>query len=275
MLLVTLATALAGWPEDLTLSGLTEHDGVRVVDNELLQSTWRELVMELGTAIAPRPMPSATTGIYGFELALSSSFVLVDAKTRPSRVTPWDRAVADENHEPYLAIPTFSVRKGLPGSFELGGRLGWLAGTRTGLGSVYGRLAVLENYKPIPDVTLQLGYTGYTGNDEFDLSVFDMGVTVGSRFGIGRNGENNGRFEPFAKFDLLRISAAPTAPLELVQQVGAVTYERNQLNAELPLAVPRIGAGFQVTSGVAHFRLSGSWSWLTIPSIDVGMGFTF
>ncbi len=281
MLLVTLATALASWPDDPTLSGLLEHGGIRVVDRELLARTYRDLVMELGTAIAPQPLPSATTGIYGFEFALSSTFVLVDAKSRSGesvaerRTTPWDRAVADENHEPYLAIPTFSLRKGLPASGEVGARFGWAVGTRTGLGSIYGRLALIENYRPLPDLTIQLGYTGYVGNDELDLAVFDASVTIGGRFGIGQNGENNGRFEPFVTGSLLRISATPTVDLEVVEAVGAVTYRRGIPNAQLPLAVPRVGAGFQVTSGVAHFRLSGSWSWLTLPSIDVGMGFTF
>lgn len=275
MLVVTLTTALAGLPGDPTLSGLTEHGGVRVVDGELLADTWRDLVMELGTAVAPQPIPSATTGIYGFEFAVSSTFVLTEAKSRDSRITPWDRAVADEEADPFLAIPTFSVRKGLPASGEIGGRIGWIAGSRTGLGSVYGRLAVFENYKPIPDVTLRIGYTGYTGNDEIDLSVFDAGVTVGTRFGIGQGGLNNGRFEPFASFDLLRVSATPTVDDELLAEIGAVTYRNGGTGAQLPLAVPRIGGGFQVTSGVAHFRVAGAWSWATLPTLDVGMGFTF
>ena len=275
MLVVTLATALAGMPGDLTVSGLTEHDGVRVVDSELLQSTWRDLVMELGTAIAPQPMPSATTGIYGFEFAVGSTFVLTDARARDSRVTPWDRAVADEDADPFVAMPTFSVRKGLPASGEIGGRIGWLAGSRAGMGSVYGRLALLENYKPLPDLTLHIGYTGLAGNDEIDLSVFDAGVTIGSRFGIGQGGLNNGRFEPFLDFSLLRVSATATVDDALLSEVGAVTYRANTLAAQLPLAVPRIGGGFQITSGVAHFRLAGAWSWATLPTLDVGMGFTF
>jgi hypothetical protein len=274
LLVLSTVTALAAWPEDPTLSGLTEHEGIVVVDNDLLSNTYRDLVMEIGTGIATQPMPSATTGIYGFEIALSSSVLFTEGKLRDERITPWDRAVADENASPALAMPTLAVRKGLPASGEIGAQFGWVAGSGTGMGSIYGRLAVIENYKPLPDVTLRLGYSGYIGNDELDVSVFEAGVTVGSRFGIGTGGMNNGRFEPFASFDLLRVSARPTVDPELVGQVGAVTFQNNAQNASLPLAVPRVGAGFQITSGVIHFRVAGSWSWLTLPMANVGMGVT-
>lgn len=275
MLLFIAAQALAAWPEDPLLSNLTEHGGVQVVDRALLSSTYRTLVGEIGTAIAPTPLPSATTGTYGFEVGLSNTFVLVDAHGRGERLTPWDRAVADESADAFLAIPTVSARKGLPMSTEIGGRIGWVAATRTGVGSIFGRVAIIENYKPLPDVTLHLGYSGYVGNDEIDVSVFDMGVTVGSRFGIGQGGENNGRFEPFATFDLLRVSATPTADADLVATIGAETFRNNTVNAQLPLNLPRVGGGFQITSGVVHFRFSGAWAWQTLPTLDVGMGVTF
>lgn len=293
LLFLSLIPALAAWPEDPTLSGLTEHEGVAVVDNELLQSTYRDLVMEIGTGIAPQPLPSATTGVYGFEFALSNTLLFTEAKTRDSRITPWDRAVADEQAASVLAMPTLSVRKGLPMSGEIGARLGWIAGlgsgcatppgevcpsvsagTSTGFGTIYGRVAVIENYKPLPDVTFQLGYSGYIGNDELDVSVFDMGVTIGSRFGTGTGGMNNGRFEPFATFNLLRVSATATVDPDLISQVGAATFRRNATNAQLPIAIPRVGGGMQITSGVVHFRVTGSWAWKTLPTAAVGMGVT-
>ena len=42
---------------------MTEHAGVRVVDSQLLNADYAQLVAELGTAIANKPvLPAATTG---------------------------------------------------------------------------------------------------------------------------------------------------------------------------------------------------------------------
>ncbi|MCB9674210.1 MAG: hypothetical protein H6737_03785 [Alphaproteobacteria bacterium] len=277
MLALLLATAQAAWPEDPSLSNMVEHDGVKVVDSALLSASYEELVAELGTAVANKQiLPASTTGTYGFEFAIHNTFVFTDAKERDSEISPWDRAVPSEDAEPYLFIPTFSARKGLPLSTEIGGSIGWIGLTRTGLASVYGRVAVVEGYKPIPDLTLQIGYSGYIGNDELELGVMDMGVTLGSQFAVGSSpGMNTGRFEPFANFSLLRVSAAPTVDTRVIETVGAATYRRGKPDALPPIAIPQVAAGFQITNGNVHFRLAGSWAWSTLPTATAGMGFTF
>ncbi|MEZ4318709.1 MAG: hypothetical protein R3F61_14440 [Myxococcota bacterium] len=278
MLVALLASgALAAWPEDPSISNMVEHDGVKVVDPAVLSADYESLVAELGTAVANKQvLPASTTGTYGFEFALSNTLVFVDAIERDSEISPWDRAVADEDSEPYLFIPTFSARKGLPLSTEIGGSIGWIGLTRTGVASVFGRVALVEGYKPLPDLTLHVGYSGYIGNDEIELGVMDMGVTLGSQFAVGSSpGMNTGRLEPFVNFTMLRVSASPTVDTRTLETVGAATYRRGDPNALKPIALPQVAAGLQITNGNVHFRLAASWAWQTLPTGTVGMGFTF
>lgn len=267
--------ALAAWPQDPSLSGMLEHDGVRVVDGAVLADDYAQLIAEIGTTVANKQiLPASTTGVSGFEFAVHNTFVFTDAIEREREISPWDRAVHTEDAESYLFVPTFSARKGLPLSTEIGGSIGWIGLTRTGIASAFGRIALIEGYKPWPDLTLQLGYSGYIGNDELELGVLDMGVTLGTRLETGSGGMNTGRFEPFANFSILRVTAAPTIDERTATAIGAVSF-RKKIGAQPPIALPQIAAGFQVTSGNVHFRLAGSWAWKTVPTGTAGMGLTF
>ena len=48
LLIALLVTAEAAWPEDVTISGMTEHNGLRVADTEALADAYYDLVRELG-----------------------------------------------------------------------------------------------------------------------------------------------------------------------------------------------------------------------------------
>ena len=272
--LLTLS-AFAGWPDTPSLSSMTEHDGVVVADGGVLSADYRELVAELGTAIAnPADLSASTTGTYGFEFGLGSTFVFTTAKQRDSKISPWDRATPSEKPESYLYIPTLSFRKGLPMSTEIGGSIGWIGQTNTGKVSGFGRIALLEGYKPLPDLTLQVGYSGYVGNDELELGVLELGVTLGGKLWIPEiAGVNSGSFEPFVNFTLLQVSALPTADLAVIQAIGATSFRAGDSSGLL--VIPRISGGFQVTSGVVYFKLSGSWAWATLPAATAGMGVRF
>lgn len=284
-MLLLCTVALAAFPEDPSLSAMTEHDGVRVVDSGMLNAEYTQLVAEIGTVVANQAvLPASTTGTYGFEFSATTTFVITDGRSRDGaeigangqQISPWDRAVPDEDAEPYLFVPTFHARKGLPLSTEIGGSVGWVGLTRTGMASIYGRVAIVEGYKPIPDITLQLGYAGYLGNEELELGVVDMGVTIGTQLPIGAAPKlNTGRFEPWANFTLLRVSAVPTADVATLEALAAQSFRGSDPNGSKPIAIPRIAGGFQITSGNVHFRLSASWAWKTLPAATAGMGFTF
>lgn len=278
--LLAPSTALAAWPEDVDLYSMLDQDGLPVLDREVLGESYRQLVMELGTMVANKPItPAGTLGLYGFDFDVGNQFVLTEARDRKGEPSPWSRAHAEEKSAPYHMIPTMSVRKGLPLSTEVGGHLGWIGGTSTGLVGGWARLAVLEGFKPLPDVSLKAGYAGYVGNDQLDCGALDLSVTLGSTFPVGRLvGVNTGQISPWATFTTLRVSANATIDEEVENDIGALRYSRGGDDEEQrgpPIALPQFGTGVQFAAGTAHVRLAASWAPATIPTISTGFGFTF
>jgi len=277
-MLAPSSPAQAAWPEDVVLSEMTEYDGELVLDEELLGAAYRQLVIEMGTVIANKPtMPAETLGTHGFAFDVGTQFVMTEAIDRGGEPSPWDRTHVDEDAGPYKVVPTFSARKGLPLSTEVGLTAGWIGGSTAGLLSGYGRVAIFEGYRPIPDVSLQLGYAGLVGNDELDVSTLDLGVTMGSTFPVGHvAGVNNGQISPWLNFTTMRVSANAVLDEETSQAIGAVRFQRSETEEfEAPIVVPRFGFGTQFTSGGVHLRLSASWAPATVPELSTGLGFTF
>jgi hypothetical protein len=281
-----LATpAFAAWPDNVDLYSMTDQDGEVVLDRELLGNSFRELVMELGTMVSNKPvLPANTLGLYGFDVDLASQFVLTEAHDRKGEPSPWARADANEAAPPYRLVPTVTVRKGLPLSTEVGASVGWISGTSTGTFGGFARVAVLEGYKPLPDVSLKLGYAGYVGNDQLDCGVLDLGVTVGSTYALGRLPSiNTGHVSPFASFTTLRVRANPTIDPEVADDIGALRYStRAAPDAEPtdpppapPIALPEFAAGLQFVVGTAHLEVAGAWAPATIPTVTTSFGFTY
>jgi hypothetical protein len=263
---------------------MTVHNGKRVDAGDGVGKDYETLVAELGTAIANKPMhPAKTLGAAGFDMSASNTFVFYKANTDgQGQPTAWERAHIDEDPGAYMFIPEVQARKGLPFSLEGGVNLGWIGNSRTGLFGGYGRVGIIEGYKPAPDVTLQFGYSGYVGNDELDLGVLDIGVSVGSTFPFGTYpGINQAQFSPFLNFTTMRISATPLVDQETIDTIGAKSFGRKDVNAKdagnrkSPIVLPRIGGGMNITNGAVTFRLVTTWTPQTVPTLGVGMGFSF
>lgn len=278
-----VGVAQAAWPEDVDLPSMLDQDGEPVVDREVLGKSFRQLVMELGTMVSNKPStPADTLGIYGFEVDLSNQFVLTEARDRKGQPSPWARAHRDENSAPYHLLPTLSVRKGLPLSTEVGGSIGWIGGSSQGFAGGWGRVAILEGYKPLPDISLKAGYSGYVGNDDLDCGVLDLSATIGSTFAVGAlPGINTGQISPWFTFTTLRVSANPTLDPAVANDIGALRYARTKAgdeddeNTAPPIALPEFGFGTQFTAGNAHLKIAAAWAPATVPTVSTGFGFTF
>ena len=271
--------AWASWPEDVTLSGMTEHGGVRVADQAGLQAAYEQLVLEMGTAIANKPLaPAETLGAFGFDFSAGNTFVFVDTRaTTGDPPTPWERAHTDESPQNLMFVPSMTARKGLPFSLEAGATASWVGMSRQGAFGGFARLGIVEGYKPWPDLTLQLGYSGYVGNDELELGVLDMGVTLGSTYAFGSfPGIRQAQFAPYLNFSMLQVSAAPI----LDDDTGEAIFGQEgwtQIGGERTRydPFPQLAAGWQVTNSTVLFRMLGTWSPATVPTFHMGMGFTF
>jgi hypothetical protein len=268
--------AVAGYPNRVSPSAFAEYDGVPVLDAELLQANWRDLVKELGTVASNKPVtPARTLGTWGWEVSAYNQFIFTEAKFREDGISPWARADPEGNPPDVRTMPTVAFRKGLPLSAEVGANFGWLNGTNTGVAGGFGRVAVLEGYHPAPDVSLQLGYSGYVGNDEIELGVLDLSVTLGTTVYSGRiRGINTAQFSPYATFSSLRISASPKLPEEAFEALGLVRFRASREENDLaPIILPQFGGGFQIAAQGVHLRFAATWAPATVPAGLVGLGF--
>ncbi len=281
-----LATAAqAQWTqgsEAVSLSGMTEHAGDTVVDADLLGLVYRQVVGEIGAFAANKPVhPAKTLGQYGWEVGVDTTIAIVTTWNPSGDPSAWERVTEDESPSAFQWVPAVHVRKGLPMSTEVGFTAGWVGLTQTGTVGGYGRVGVLNGYRPLPDITLQVGYAGYIGNDELELGVLDLGVSIGSTYGMGGvPGVRHGQFLPWLTFSSNRVTAQPLLDTDLAADIGAVGFGGKQAAAtddaiQPALFQPTFGGGFQIVSGNVHFRASAAWSWTSVPTISTGAGFTF
>jgi hypothetical protein len=263
--------------DDVVLSSMQEHGGERVVAP--ITDDYLALLREIATAVANKPQGTADTlGAYGFELTASNTLAFIHARQPDESPTPWERAVTDEVAPDFLFIPHLQARKGLPMSLEVGMSGGWIGSSNQGTFGGFGRSGLLEGYKPSPDVSVQLGYAGYIGNDELELGVWDIGISLGSTFAFGSvRGVHSGTFSPFLNYTTLRVSAQPLLDEAVEEAIGAipVSGKKNTEEYEPAMVIPQFSGGFQLENGTFLFRLIATWAPSTIATTTVGVGFRY
>jgi hypothetical protein len=280
--LLFASTALAGWPEDVNLAGMTEQDGVLQVDTETLSEDYRQLIRELGVAVGQRGvLPAHTLGARGFEVTADTNLNFRIPWDQPDDYSPWQRAHTNEDPGEFLFQPGISVRKGLPFSLEvgLGGR--WIGQSRQGVITGFARAAVVEGYKPYPDINVHVGGSGYVGNSQLELGVFDAGVTIGTRAPLGPpKGARAAALAPFVDVTVLVITSAPKIDTSTRAQIGATAFgnrdvDEDPLNNAKALAVPTFNGGLQLDAGNVALRFSGGWALNAAPWAAASVGFTY
>lgn len=286
MLIFASTFALAAFPERVSVSAMEDYAGQPVVSSTLVQESWRTVTRDIAVSIANKPVtPGNTPGINGFYVGFHSSATIIydgySCSPDDPEPAPWCLATEDEQPIPVLVTPGLMLRKGLPGSFEIGGQFGWVAMTQTGYLGGYGKLAVLEGYRNAPDLALQVGYSGYIGNDEIEIGVLDFSGTLGYDLAFGRLvGLNESHFTPFMSAGLYRIHAASRTNLSdsgLDGSVAEVSGFGGAVDPRFDQAyVPfQFGGGFRLSGEVFSFTLSGGYALATSPTVNVGLGFNY
>ncbi len=274
--------ALASWPDDVSIGGMTTQDGIEQLNTEALAEDYATVVRELGFSIATSAIPAPhTLGVRGFELTLDSGFVFLDVQERDGTPSPWGRASVDERPSGLQATPGLTVRKGLPLSLELGMTGRWVSLSRQGVFGGFVRAGLVEGWKPFPDVSLRMGYTAFLGGEDLELGVFDAGLTLGSTFSRGAaGGLRSAHITPYLDVSLLVVSATPLLTDAEVLQLGAVTYGRRSNNpdtlpAEGTIVMPRFSGGLELQ--LAHFvlRLSGGYALGATGNFAAALGFRY
>lgn len=250
LLLGTASPASAGM-KDLTVERLA------ALEQSERQAAFDFVVRELAMAISAPPTHSVSSlGMLEFELSTDHRLSFVHDEAG-SGSTPWSALSEDGVGSEVIYIPRVTVRKGLPWSFEVGGNAGWFSSSRQFVVGGYGRWAMLDGWSKVPDAAIQIGYDAYVGNDQLDLGVFQLALSVGytfeTRSALSASGS---RFSPFAGYGYLMAHAQPVTE---VSGVGPVTAWANEAEPGVDpreFRAHRFFGGMQIRSGQVQFRIS-------------------
>ncbi len=164
-----------------------------------------EVALALSSALL---QPASTTGHAGYDVALEGSFAQVHGDAvggaPPLRFSnePWTtRSVTPGS----LTTSGIHVRKALPFSFEVGGRLTYLAKSSYFAGQGEAKWALNEGFQYIPDLAVRAAYTRLFGQREWNLDATEIDFMVSKRWGV--SGVTS--FTPYlaARFAFVRASS--------------------------------------------------------------------
>jgi len=267
-------SAWAVYPNDVTFSGLDPAS-----DQGVAPGAYKDVVIELGAAVAAKPMaPASTIGTSGFDVSMNHSVTFVDAAGADNIPSSWERLHESGSPDQAIWIPRIEARKGLPGSLEVTLELGVVGLSRQAVVGGHGRWALVEGYPRLPEVLIQAGYVGYTGNDELDLGVMDLSAGLGYSLPFGSVvGINTARFSPWLGATRLTVHAAPGLSEAEATALGLTPLSgfRNSDYYDPDLNFWQLQGGFHLRSGGVTFQLSACYAVGVAASVNAGLGLVF
>ena len=127
-------------------------------------------------------MPPETVGHAGFNINLELTVASLPTESIPGQTTlPTERAEPPGT----VLLPAFHVRKGLPFSLELGGRVAWVEKSRMVAATGELKWAVNEGFTWLPDIAVRGHVTRLFGNRDFDLTGLGLDFGIGKQFPLG------------------------------------------------------------------------------------------
>jgi hypothetical protein len=161
---------------------------------------FKNLVSELGFALAPSTMHSArTTGFGGFVLSLEASYTHINANdfthSGGSNVQYWHEgtqgstdasgnySTANNSPDSLIGVYSLKARKGLPFGFELASAIGYVS--NTSLWTLGGdvRWALMEGFRTgvlgyLPDIAVGTGVRTMTGSSKMYLTTVGIDAEI-------------------------------------------------------------------------------------------------
>jgi len=232
-------------------------DRLAEIERSDRQASFDWVVRELAITIAAPPTHSVSSlGMFEFELSTDHRMTFVHDDTGAGS-SPWSALSENDEGSAVQYIPRVVVRKGLPYSFEVGGNIGWLSASRQFVVGGYGRWAVLDGWTKVPDAAIQLSYDSYVGNDQIDLGVFQLALSVGytfeTRSALSATGS---QFSPFVGCGFLMSHAQPLSDIEGIGPVSAWANDAAPGVDPREFRFHRVFGGMQIRSGQVQFRIA-------------------
>jgi len=121
-------------------------------------------------------MPPETVGHAGFNVNAELSVLSIPSSIRIPTTGPQPSTVL---------VPSFHVRKGLPFSLELGGRVGWVEKSRMVAATGELKWAINEGFTYLPDLGARAHVTRLMGVRDFGLTSAGLDLGIGKQFPLG------------------------------------------------------------------------------------------
>ena len=206
-----------------------------------------DLALGLTTTLS---QPASTTGYSGFQFDLEGSYTGVSHRPIGGTTLSFPEATYGGARDYWpsrsqrpgeLLVTSLHVRKGLPFSFEVGGRVSYLAQSSYFATQLEGKWALVEGYAYVPDVAVRAAWTRLLGHRELDLGATELGLLTSKRFGV--NAVTS--LTPYLALRYTRVSAS-TKTLAFRPVTGPTTPEEA---AGSFAAFPNVKAGLYRTTG--------------------------
>jgi len=281
-ILLTLLSpeAQAGFPDDVSLSSMGTWRGEALDNPTAQEEAYHTVVRQLAAGIANKSLaPARTLGLNGFDVQATQTWAFISAAGDDIFTPdPWERVHADEDPTRVMWMPGVQVRKGLPLSLEAGMNWSWIGFSRqTAIGG-FGRWSIIEGWKKAPDIAMQVGYTGYIGNEELDLGVLDASMNIGYTFPFGYLKRiNTATVSPFIGCGMLKINAMPR--ISQAEQdalgIGPVTgfSSKDHFTEGFNLVTPHLGV--RLKSGDFSMAASGTITPKALPTVSMSAGLSY
>jgi hypothetical protein len=147
-----------------------------------------EMALALSSAVL---QTASTTGHSGFAVDLEVATMTVEGGKIGTAPPPslagtfTNRTWATNSTEPaMLYLPSVHVRKGLPWSFELGGRMIYLAQSSYYAAQGEAKWALNEGFDYLPDFAVRGAYTRLFNHPDWNLGTADLDVMLSKRWGL-------------------------------------------------------------------------------------------
>ena len=167
------------------------------------KAKFEQLMTEYGMAIAPGfTQPGETLGSKGFELGVVYGFAKV-GQVKVNDATPWEGTYGGKDPGS-LNLVTIEARKGLPASFEVGGKVSYILGSHLFSFGVSGKLALIESVGYAPDLAIRASYNTLMGSKEVSMDVTTLDAIISYDFSLA----GMMAVAPYMAYSLTKITAA-------------------------------------------------------------------
>ena len=165
---------------DLRISLLGNPDPAGANHSPTANTDFQAFARAMAAAITSTNLtPPETLGHAGFSVNAELGVVILP-RSASIRIPTENGSQPDT-----MLVPSLNVRKGLPFSVELGGRVGWVEKSRMIAATGEVKWAVNEGFTYLPDIGVRGHITRLTGVRDLSLTAGGLDAGIGKQFPLG------------------------------------------------------------------------------------------